>query len=122
MIPHPEARGQLFYNATPELSRSSSSTAPEGELMKAPKTSVMVTKSNFGPTVFPRPRSQPATCVFPASPKTPESPAGKSESAAAGRERTFACDYPNCNKTYLKSSHLKAHYRVHTGKIFRRNF
>ena len=32
------------------------------------------------------------------------------------RERAYVCNYPNCNKSYLKSSHLKAHYRVHTGK------
>ena len=32
------------------------------------------------------------------------------------RKRAFLCDYPACEKSYLKSSHLKAHKRVHTGE------
>lgn len=34
----------------------------------------------------------------------------------SARPRNFQCTYPGCNKSYLKSSHLKQHYRSHTGE------
>lgn len=50
------------------------------------------------------------------SPMSPVSPTAATAEETANRPRNFQCTYPGCQKSYLKSSHLKQHFRSHTGE------
>lgn len=67
-------------------------------------------------------------CAIAPAPPTMASTAGvsvetdqKGRLLTSNRHRMYKCDHANCNKTYLKNSHLKVHQRIHTGKCISLN-
>uniref|UniRef100_A0A8C9NTS2 C2H2-type domain-containing protein n=1 Tax=Serinus canaria TaxID=9135 RepID=A0A8C9NTS2_SERCA len=70
------------------------------------------------PTLYPPEPPVGSGAMAPAlpAPSRPAARGPRADSPDLKKRRIHQCDFEGCNKVYTKSSHLKAHRRIHTGE------
>ncbi|XP_018099335.1 Krueppel-like factor 9 [Xenopus laevis] len=108
------------YSHSDEELSSDSDVTTESGLSFSPSHSPGSCSSSTTPSHMdysPEPGSTEPLPLTQDAPKSPTRPLSQDTAPVRStNEKRHRCPYTGCGKVYGKSSHLKAHYRVHTGE------